>query len=82
MSVCVLRSSYLKDLSEIDPVRVRGLPRFAIGQALTENIQIEDGIVFWIVDFALEQLHDGQEGLQGAADVHDCRHKGRNTQEC
>lgn len=79
--MCVLCSLYLKDLSEVDPVRVWGLPWCAIRQALTENIQIEDGIVFWVLDFTLEQFHDAQEGLQGAADVYNCRHNDNNKRD-
>lgn len=73
MCVRALCSLYLKDLDGIGPVRVGVLPRFAIRQALGIHVQIENGVVFWVLDLTLKQLHDVQESLQGAADVYDCR---------
>lgn len=80
MCMCsrLLCSAYLKDLDGIGPVRVGVLPRFAIRQALGVHVQIEDGVVFWVLDLALKQLHDVQESLQGAADVHNCRQNKRH----
>lgn len=71
---CVLCPLYLENLDGIRPVRVRVLPRFAIHQAFSKHVQVEDGIVFWVLDLALKQFHDAQESIQGTADVYDCRH--------
>lgn len=64
---------YLKDCDGICPVRVRILPGFALHQAFGKHIQIEDGVVFRVLDLTLEQLHDVQECLQRTADVYDYR---------
>ena len=80
--VClVLCSPYLEDLDGIGPVWVGVLPRFAIGQALCKHVQIENGVVFGVLDLALKQLHDVQESVQWAADVHDCRQKNGNDKQ-
>lgn len=80
--VCsVLCSRYLEDLDGIEPVWVGVLPRFAICQALSKHIQIENGIVFRVLDLALEQFHDVQERLKGAADVHNCRQNKNKKQD-
>lgn len=70
----VLCPLYLENLDGISPVRVGVLPRFAIRQAFSEHVQVEDGVVLWVLDLALKQFHDAQESVQGAAEVHDCRH--------
>lgn len=61
---------YLKDVDGIGPFGVGVLPRPAIRQALGKHIQIEDGVVLRVLDLALKQLHDVQECVQGATDVH------------
>lgn len=68
--LCIL---YLKDRDGICPVLIRILPGFAIHQAFSKNVEIEDGVVFGVLDFTLEQLHDVQERLKRAADVHNYR---------
>lgn len=72
--VCsVLGSLYLKDLDGIGPVGVGVLPRLAIRQALSKHVQIENGVVFRVLDLTLKQFHDVQESLQRAADVYNYR---------
>lgn len=71
--------SDLEDLDGVGPVEVGLLPWFAIRQAFREHVQIEDGVVFWVLDLALEQLHDVQERVQGTADVNNCKQKRRRT---
>lgn len=77
----VLCSPYLEDLDGVGPVWVGVVPRFAIGQALCKHVQIENGVVLGVLDLALEQLHDVQESVQRAADVHDCRQKKGNGEQ-
>lgn len=74
MCVSVLTVLYLENLDGIKPVRVRVLPWFVIDQAFSKYIQVEDCIVFWVLDLNLEQLDDAQEGIQGTADIYDWRH--------
>lgn len=71
--------SYLEDLNRVGPVRVRVLPGFVLGEALREHVQVEDCVVLRIGNLALEQLHDAKEGVQRAADVHDCTGQEQNT---
>lgn len=81
---CVFSCSvfaYLEDLDGVGPVWVGVVPRFAIGQALCKHVQIENGVVLGVLDLALEQLHDVQESVQRAADVHDCRQKKGNGEQ-
>lgn len=74
-AIMTLCPPYLENLDGISPVRVGVLPRFAIRQAFSKHVQVEDGIIFWVLDLALKQFHDAHECVQGAADVYDCRHK-------
>lgn len=67
------RATDLEDLDGVGPVKVGPLPRFAISQAFRKLVQIEDGVVFRVLDLALKQLHDVQERLQGTADVNNCK---------
>lgn len=79
VSVCVLRVFHLEDLDGIGPVGVGVLPRFPFGQALRKHVQIENSVVFWVLDLALKQFHDAEESLQGPADVHNCRENNNKT---
>jgi len=74
-NLCVPCFSYLKDLDGIGPFELGVLPRFTISQALCKHIQIEDSIVFRVLDLTLKLLHDDHECLQGPADIYDCRWK-------
>lgn len=67
---------YLKDCDGICPVWVGIFPGFAIHQAFSKHVQIKNGIVFRVLDLTLEQLHDGQESLERAADVHNYMENG------
>lgn len=76
----VLWSSYLEDLDWIRPVGV--LPRCAFRQALRKHVQVENGVVFWVLDLPLKQFHDVQERVQGPADVYNCRQKNNKQKSC
>lgn len=64
----------LKKLDWILPLHSRALPQPVqlITEAFTKRIQVEDGIVFWVLHLLLKALHDFKEGLKRSADVHDC----------
>lgn len=76
MNICF---SYLKDVNGIGPVSVRVLPWFTICQTLSENIQVENGVVFRIRNLTLKQFHDVQESVQRATDVYDCGQKKKKS---
>lgn len=69
---------YLKSADGISPVWILVLPWFSIRQTLGIHIQIEDGIVFWVVDLGLEQFHDVEESLKRSTEVNDCREGGED----
>lgn len=73
---------YLKSADGISPVWILVLPWFSIRQTLGIHIQIEDGIVFWVVDLGLEQFHDVEESLKRSTEVNDCQRRRRRFLHC